>query len=48
MTWLLAIVLKPFALLVLFVIIILPIERFASKHLPDGRLKQILFFSWEV
>lgn len=46
--WILAIIVKPFALAVLFLVIVWPIERAISRLLPEGRLKRILFFSWRV
>lgn len=44
----LALVLKPFIALVLFGLIALPLSLFIKRHLPEGRLKRILFFSWRT
>jgi hypothetical protein len=41
MTWLLAVVLRPLGLLVLFGLILLP-ARLAAQHLPDGKLRRLL------
>lgn len=45
--WLLAIILKPFGLLLLFGLVALLVFPL-RKHMPEGRLKRILFFSWRV
>jgi hypothetical protein len=42
-----AIVLKPFALIVLFGFTWY-CARLARSYLPEGRLKRILLFSWKV
>jgi hypothetical protein len=42
MTWLLAVVLKPFAALVLFGLICLPARLAVQRWMPDGRLKRLL------
>lgn len=42
MTWLLAVVLKPFAALVLFGLILLPARYAVQKWMPPGRLKKLL------
>lgn len=41
MSWAIALFLKPFAALVLFGLICLPVRLLAQK-LPDGRLKRLL------
>ena len=38
-----ALLLKPFAALVLFGLIVLPIELVLAKFWPEGRLKRVLF-----
>lgn len=46
-SWQLAIVLKPFGLILLFV----PgafFSRWLRAHMPDGRLKRFLFISWKI
>jgi len=48
MNWVVALMIKPFALIVLFVLIVWPIERWIAKRIPEGRLKRILLFSWRV
>jgi hypothetical protein len=40
--WLIALILKPFAALVLFGLICLPIRIAVRRWLPEGRLKRIL------
>jgi hypothetical protein len=45
--WHWAIILKPFGLLVLFTFVALLVYPL-RKHLPEGRLKRFLFFSWKV
>ena len=45
--WQLAIVLKPFGLLILFGFVALLVYPL-RKYLPEGRLKRFLFFSWKV
>jgi hypothetical protein len=42
MTWLLAVVLKPFAALVLFGLICLPARMAVQRWLPDGKFKKLL------
>ena len=48
MTWIFALAIKSFVLMVLFGLIVWPLARFISRYLPEGRLKRILFYSWEV
>ena len=43
MSWLLAVVLKPVAALILFGLICLPIKMAVHKILPDGKVKRLLF-----
>lgn len=38
-----ALLLKPFAALVLFGLVVLPIELVLAKFWPEGRLKRVLF-----
>jgi hypothetical protein len=38
-----ALLLKPFAALVLFGLIVLPIELLLARFWPEGRLKRVLF-----
>jgi hypothetical protein len=45
--WMLAIVLKPIGLIVLFSFTWY-CAHLARKHLPDGKLKRFLFISWRV
>ena len=45
--WHIALLIKPFALVVLFGGTFL-VARFMRKNLPDGRLKRFLLFSWKV
>jgi hypothetical protein len=42
MTWLLAVVLRPFAALVLFGLICLPARIAVQRWMPPGRLKRLL------
>lgn len=42
-SWQLAILLKPFVVLVFFGCIVIPIEMLLSRHMKDGKLKRILF-----
>ncbi len=42
MTWLIAVVLRPFAALLLFGLICLPARLAVQKWLPPGRLKSLL------
>lgn len=42
-TWLLAVILKPFILLIVFVGIMWPIKMLFWKFLPDGPMKKLLF-----
>ena len=42
-TWLLAVVLKPFILLIVFVGIVWPIKVLFWKFLPDGQMNKLLF-----
>jgi len=42
-TWLLAVILKPFILLIVFVGIVWPIKMLFWKFLPDGPMKKLLF-----
>lgn len=46
--WQLAIVLKPFGLIVLFGFVWLVAHKIIKPRLPEGRLKRFLFFSWKV
>jgi len=41
--WILAVIIRPFALLVLFVLIVLPIKYVVWRVMKDGKLKRILF-----
>lgn len=43
-----ALLIKPLALLALFVLIVFPIKWAILKLLPDGKLKRLLNFRWEV
>jgi hypothetical protein len=45
--WMWAIVLKPFALIVLFGFT-LAVTRAIKPYIPEGRLKRFLYFSWKV
>ena len=47
MTWLIAIVLKPFIAVVILCGVRL-LALWIRDLLPDGRLKRFLFFSWRV
>lgn len=38
-----AMFLKPFMLLGLFVLVVNPLKRLAWRYLPDGKLKKVLF-----
>ena len=40
--WMLALILKPFALLLLFGVICLPGRLFVQRFMKDGRLKRLL------
>lgn len=42
MTWLVAVVLRPFAALVLFGLICLPARMAVQRWMPPGRLKRLL------
>jgi hypothetical protein len=42
MTWLIAVVLRPFAALVLFGLICLPARLAVQKWMPPGRLRSLL------
>ena len=42
MTWVIAVVLRPFAALVLFGLICLPARLAVQKWMPDGRTKRLL------
>ena len=42
MTWLLAVVLKPFAALVLFGLICLPARLAVQRWMPEGKFKKML------
>lgn len=44
--WMWAIILKPFGLLILFVVVALLAYPF--RKLPDSKLKRFLFISWRV
>lgn len=41
--WQIAILIKPFVLLVFFGLIVLPIKLLFQRFLPDGRIKRLLF-----
>jgi len=41
--WLIALIVKPLALLFLFCVIVIPIELIIAKIFPDGRLKDVLY-----
>ena len=41
--WQLAILIKPFILLLLFGFIVLPIKMLFQRLLPEGKIKRILF-----
>ena len=41
--WQIALLIKPFALLVFFAVIVIPIELLLAKFWPEGRLKHVLF-----
>lgn len=45
--WQIAIVLKPFALVILFGFTFFA-SRAIKPYIPEGRLKRFLFFSWKV
>ncbi len=45
--WMWAVVLKPFALIVLFTFT-WSCARLVRMYLPDGRLKRFLLISWKV
>jgi hypothetical protein len=40
--WVIAAFLKPFALLVLAVVVLIPARMAVAKWLPDGKLKRLL------
>ena len=40
--WQIAIVLKPFALLVLAVVVLIPARLAAQRFIPEGRIKRLL------
>lgn len=42
MTWLLAVLVKPFVALVLFGLICLPARIAVQKWMPDGKMKRLL------
>lgn len=42
MTWLIAVVLRPFAALVLFGLICLPVRLAVQRWVPPGRVKSLL------
>ena len=44
----LGIALKGFMFLAMMYMIVYPVERLVKKHLPEGKLKKLLFFSWEA
>lgn len=44
MTWLLAVILKPIAGLILFGLVCLPARLAVQKWLPDGKLKRLLLY----
>ena len=46
--WMLALLLKPLFLIILFGCIVLPIEWVIWKLLPEGKLKRLLFFKWKA
>jgi hypothetical protein len=48
MTWLIAYCAKAFIIVPLFVFIVWPLERAISRLLPEGRVKRLLFYSWEA
>lgn len=45
--WMIAILLKPIGLIVLFSIAYFG-KCLAMKYMADGKLKRILFFSWRI
>lgn len=40
--WAIALLIKPFALLVLFVLVLYPARWAVQRYLPDGKLKRLL------
>lgn len=46
--WHWALILKPLALLFLFVCIVYPIKWLLLRWLPDGKLRRLLLFRWRV
>ena len=40
--WQIAIVLKPFAMLIVAVVILIPARMAAERYIPEGRLKRVL------
>lgn len=46
MMW--GIALKGLFFVAMMYLIVLPLERFIMKRLPEGKLKKILGFSWEA
>lgn len=45
--WVIAILLKPLGLIVLFGIAYFG-KCFAMRYIPDGKVKRILFISWRI
>lgn len=41
--WMWALLLKPLAVFLFFIVLVAPIEWIAAKLLPNGKIKKILF-----
>lgn len=46
--WAIAWVIKPFALFLLFVAVVIPLKIVILRFIPEGRLRRILLFKWHV
>jgi hypothetical protein len=45
--WAIALLVKPFVLLVLFVAVLYPARRAVERYMKDGKLKRLLLFRWD-
>jgi hypothetical protein len=42
-TTVIALILKPFVVLIIFGLIVIPLTLLAKKYIPEGKIKRILF-----